>query len=124
MNVFQLIFAPLCALLAAWNALRGWRRMTSRRAALFWTILWAGAALAIAVPDLAGLAARTLGIGRGADLVFYLAILAGLAACRYFYNRYRRLENVITDLVRAEALKMARQSSDSAPPISRNCQST
>jgi len=104
MNVFQLIFAPLCALLAAWNALRGWRRMTSRRAALFWTILWAGAALAIAVPDLAGLAARTLGIGRGADLVFYLAILAGLAACRYFYNRYRRLENVVTVLVREHAI--------------------
>lgn len=104
MNVFQLIFAPICALLAAWNVVRGWRRMTSRRAALFWTILWGGAALAIAVPDLAGLAARTLGIGRGADLVFYLAILAGLAACRYFYNRYRRLENVVTVLVREHAI--------------------
>ena len=60
--------------------------------------------MAIAVPDLPGLAARALGIGRGADLVFYLAILAGLVACRYFYNRYRRLENVVTELARAIAI--------------------
>lgn len=52
------------------------------------------------------------------------AILAGLVACRYFYNRYRRLENVVTHLVRADALRMARQPSDGSPPAALNRQGT
>jgi len=124
MNIFQLLFVPLCAIGALWSVL-AWRRgRTNALGGLFWASVWTAGALVIAVPDITSPLAHLFGITRGSDVIIYLAILAGLAACRYFYNRYRRLENVITDLVRAEALKMARQSSDSAPPISRNCQST
>jgi hypothetical protein len=49
--------------------------------------------------------ALALGIGRGADLVFYSAVLAGLGACLYFYNRYRRLEILVTELVRRDAME-------------------
>lgn len=41
------------------------------RASLFWLLLWIIAAAALAKPRLAVLAARAVGVGRGADLVFY-----------------------------------------------------
>ena len=41
--------------------------------------------------------ARWLGIGRGANLVMYLAVLGGLFVSWYFYNRYRRLEILVTN---------------------------
>jgi small membrane protein len=45
-----------------------------------------------------------LGIGRGADLVFYCGILAMLVGFLLFYIRYRRVEEEITLLVRHIAL--------------------
>jgi hypothetical protein len=71
-------------------------------------LVWSAAALAIALPDLTSLVAKALGINRGADLVFYLAILGGIVVCFYFYQRTRRLENLITELARREALGNAR----------------
>jgi hypothetical protein len=46
-----------------------------------------------------------MGIGRGTDLVMYLAVLAGIVVTRYFYSRMRRLENLLTEVVRDIALK-------------------
>lgn len=48
-----------------------------------------------------------VGIGCGADLVFYLAILGGVSVCFYFYQRSRQLENLITELIRREAVRNA-----------------
>ena len=41
-------------------------------------LFWSAAAIAIARPDLTSLVANAVGINRGADLVFYLAILGGV----------------------------------------------
>jgi len=107
MNAFQAIFVPLCVALALLVILRGLRDRSARRQTLFWTLLWTAAAVAIAVPESATLAARWLGIGRGADLVFYAAVLSGVAACLYFYQRCRRLEHALTEVVRREAIRRA-----------------
>ena len=107
MNAFQLIFAPLCAVLAVLVVLRGSRERSGVRHTLFWSALWIAAAVGIWFPASVTVAARWLGIGRGADLVFYAAVLAGLAACLYFYQRCRRLEHACTELVRREAIRQA-----------------
>ena len=70
-------------------------------------LVWSAAAIAITLPDLTSLVAKTVGINRGADLVFYLAILGGVSVCFYFYQRSRQLENLITELVRREAIRNA-----------------
>ena len=108
-NAFQAIFVPLCGLLALRAVLRTWRGRVPRVSGLLGILIWSTAAIAIALPDLTSLAARAVGINRGAALVFYLAILGGVSVCFYFYQRNRQLENLITELVRREAIAGAIQ---------------
>jgi hypothetical protein len=68
---------------------------------------WLAAATFIAFPASTTTIARGLGIGRGADLILYLAILAGMGASLYFYVRFRRVELALTGLMRREALRTA-----------------
>lgn len=51
--------------------------------------------------------ANWLGVGRGVDLIFYLSILGLTVSCVLLYLRSMRLERMITDLVRAQALDQA-----------------
>jgi hypothetical protein len=87
--------------------------MTSREG-LFWSSLWFASAIALVNPGLTMSLARTLGIGRGADLVFYSAILAAGVAFFFTFLRLRRIEGQLTELVRHIALDEAR--GGSRPP--------
>ena len=107
MTLFQWIFGTLCALVALRHLFRIARGDGSRLAGIFWGLLWAGAAVTIFRPGVTGELAALFGIGRGADLVMYLAVLAGIVVTRYFYSRTRRLENLVTQLIREEAIENA-----------------
>jgi small membrane protein len=107
MSVFQTIFVPLCALISLVVLVRTWKGHVSRSNGFFWVIAWLSAAVFIAVPSSTTAIARSLGIGRGADLILYIAILAGMGTSLYFYLRFRRLELALTGLIRREALKTA-----------------
>jgi len=107
LNAFQAIFIPFCTLLALRALFRTWGGRIPRMSGVVGILVWSAAAIAIALPDLTSLVAKTVGINRGADLVFYLAILGGLSVCFYFYQRSRQLENLITELVRREAVRNA-----------------
>jgi len=104
MNLFQTIFVPLCALIGLIVLARTLRHRLPLRYGVIWALLWTGAAVVIAVPTAATRVAGWFGIGRGADLVFYLAILAGLGASLFFYSRFRRLEIMLTEILRRDAL--------------------
>jgi hypothetical protein len=108
-NAFQALFVPVCALLALRALLRTWRGHAPRLSEVLGVVVWSAAATAIALPDLTSQVAKFLGINRGADLVFYLAILGGISVCFYFYQRTRQLENLITELARREALTNAQR---------------
>jgi small membrane protein len=56
-------------------------------------------------PQLSTRIANTLGIGRGADLIFYLAIIMALFYGVASHSRTRRLERQITLLVRQQAIQ-------------------
>ena len=113
-NAFQALFVPVCALLALRALLRTWRGHAPRLSGVLGIVVWSAAATAIALPDLTSQVAKLLGIRRGADFVFYLAILGGISVCFYFYQRTRQLENLITELARREALTNARLGSRSS----------
>lgn len=77
------------------------------RTAFAWSALWIAAAVAILRPSITIALAHFLGIGRGADLVFYCGILGMLIGFFVIYVRIKRLENQITRLVRSIAIRDA-----------------
>jgi len=115
MNVFQAIFAPLCALVACRFLSHMLRGRLPRRQGLAWFLIWGLAAGCIAFPQSASSLASLVGIGRGSDLVSYLAILVGLFVTVYFYSSHRTLENTVTELVRQQALANAIRGSVASP---------
>lgn len=84
------------------------RGRVSRFGLLLWIAVWGAGGWAIAVPEATARVARWLGIGRGADLVFYLAILAALFGFLTAFLRFRRLDSELTALTREIALLRAR----------------
>ena len=58
-------------------------------------------------PDLTTVIARSLGVGRGADLLLYVSLIAGVHIALLLYRRTRELERRMTELVRAAAIRDA-----------------
>ena len=71
---------------------------------LFMFFLIALAILFILWPDLTNIIAHKMGVGRGTDLIFYLSILLFWFILVKLYIRIRRLEQMITTIIRKEAL--------------------
>jgi small membrane protein len=63
-----------------------------------------GAIVFILFPDITNTIAHKLGVGRGADLVFYTSIIIFWFVILKLYARIRRLEQIITEVVRKDAL--------------------
>lgn len=61
----------------------------------------------ILFPEYTSLIAHKLGVGRGADLLFYICILLFLFVIMKLFSRIRRLEQLLTELVRQEAKRNA-----------------
>lgn len=69
-------------------------------------------------PDVTQAIANRLGVGRGADLIFYLSILIFWFIALKLYIRVRRLEQQFTEFIREEALKNAHSLSRGESQIS------
>ena len=63
----------------------------------------------ILFPEWTNVIAHKLGVGRGADLVFYLCILLFCFLVLKLYARLRKLEQMITELIRKDALKESKK---------------
>ena len=61
----------------------------------------------ILFPEYTNIIAAKLGVGRGADLLFYICILFFLFIILKLFARIRRLEKMLTDYVRQQAKKEA-----------------
>lgn len=85
------------------------RRRVAPRVGFAWGMLWIAATIAIARPELTATIARALGIGRGADLVLYIAILAMVFGFFAVYVRMRRIESDLTKIVRELAIRNAEE---------------
>src|SRR5580704_5482559 len=71
-------------------------------------IALAGIVLAI-FPVLSTWVASFLHVGRGTDLIFYLAVLAGLFVVSNFYVRFKRHEETLIALARRNAIDNAQE---------------
>lgn len=102
MNTFQVI---LLAILVpgTFYCLHGWLSRRRRRLALAALVLTA-CGITMAVPSVTQRCAEFLGIGRGADLVSYLAALAVIGCYSLTLYSHRRLRLQITELTRQLAL--------------------
>jgi small membrane protein len=69
-------------------------------------ILLAGIVFVI-FPEITNKIAHWLGVGRGADLLFYVAIVAFAYAILLLYSKIRSLEKQMAELVRLQALQQA-----------------
>lgn len=104
MNLFQILgtVGALLAVLVVARAVA--RKRLAPGPGFLWLALWIAAGAFIARPEWTVFVARRLGIARGADFVFYCAILAGMVGFLAFYLRLRRLDAHLTHLVREIAL--------------------
>lgn len=109
LSLFQLLGISLALLLALMISVALLTRRVARLPGVFWLLVWLAAAAAIAAPEMTSVVARFLGIRRGADLVFYCAILGGMVGFFLIYIRQRRLEASLTELVRHMAISNPRE---------------
>lgn len=105
MNAFQWIVLPILGLLLLERLMKLLSGKGSRRVALFWSMLWAGAGVAVAWPQLTTKIAASLGISRGTDLAMYFAVLFGFVGFYMMYVRIQRLDANLTLLVRKLAIE-------------------
>jgi hypothetical protein len=105
MSGFQYLVSALLVVLVYLTLRAAVRGGIRRRIAAFWLLVWITAGVAALWPQSTLLAARALGIGRGADLVMYCSVLAMLAGFFYIYTRFRRLDRAFTLLVRRLAIE-------------------
>jgi hypothetical protein len=75
--------------------------------------LFLTASVFIFFPDLTTDIARSLGVGRGADLLLYVSLIAGIHIVLLLYRRTRELERRIAELVRAAAIRDAQMNPES-----------
>jgi hypothetical protein len=68
-------------------------------------LLMSVSVLLVLFPDWTSILAKRLGVGRGADLVFYACIVLFWFVLLKFYTKLRQLEQQITSLTRKETLE-------------------
>jgi len=107
MTPFQWIVAPLLFTMAALQVARVLGRRSSRSRGLLWALVWGGGGLLVLRPDLSQWMAGLVGVGRGSDLVLYMALVAGLFVSFTLYRRSRQAENMVTELARHLAIERA-----------------
>lgn len=112
---FQVIALALLGAVLLWEV---WRFVSGPVSWGNWALrcaVWLAAAAAIARPQLTQDVAGALGIGRGADVILYVFVLAFLGTSFYWYSRHVRTERRLTEVVRQLALREARQGGNARP---------
>jgi small membrane protein len=107
MNLFQSLVLLLFVVLAVLTIAAGFGGAVRKRIVAFWLAVWALGATTIIWPHFTAVAAHSLGIGRGADLLLYLSVLVMFVAFFYVYTRFRKLDRELTLLVRRLAIQNA-----------------
>lgn len=107
MNLFQILALTVVGILLLVSVTAAFRGSVARRDAILWTLVWLAAGAAIVRPGITRVVARALGIGRGADLVFYCAVVVMMIGFLMTYSRLRRIQRELTLVVRHIAKREA-----------------
>ena len=109
MNAFQWIACTGLALVLARDLWRLRGRAVRPLPVLVRGVVLLAALVAIAQPLLVTRLANAIGIGRGADVVLYLFVLAFLGAVFFFYSQQVRLQRDLTAVASHLALREPRR---------------
>ncbi|MEO8126257.1 MAG: DUF2304 domain-containing protein [Bryobacteraceae bacterium] len=82
----------------------GSHKRSSRFQFGFLVIFFISGGILVMQPDRANEIAASLGVGRGADLLLYFSVLAGIYITAAFYLRFHRNEQIVITIVRELAL--------------------
>ena len=74
---------------------------------VFWMTLWVAVGVVSLVPETLSFVAGLVGVGRGVDLLTYLAIIVLFYAVFRLYYKTERLNSELTTLVRERAIQRA-----------------
>lgn len=77
-----------------------------------WSILWLAVAAVFWQPEIASRLADYLGIGRGADLIVYIAIIVLAYVIFRLFVKVDKIDRQITKVVRELAIKNEKKGSD------------
>ncbi|MFA6593831.1 MAG: DUF2304 domain-containing protein [Candidatus Buchananbacteria bacterium] len=77
-----------------------------------WLVFWLAASAAVIWPQLTVNIANRVGVGRGSDLVVYLALIFLFYILFRLFLRIEKLEKNLTKVARAEALKEKNDSTE------------
>lgn len=96
----------LAAIVAAFvfTVRRGRQHALSRMGTFMWGALWVGAAIVVLMPGVASFVAGLLGVGRGADAVIYVSIIALFTLVFRIFLRLDKIDRDVTLLVRKVSL--------------------
>lgn len=87
---------------------RSKEKLLSTKATLFWTIMWIVALVGILMPTTTSRIASFFGVGRGVDVILYVAISLVFYLVFRVYVMIEDLRREITSLIRAQALGNAK----------------
>ncbi|MBI3626733.1 DUF2304 domain-containing protein [Candidatus Uhrbacteria bacterium] len=104
MTVFQWILLALIVIVFYKIYQRYREKVISNREMLFWSVIWVVAGLLTIWPGTTSFLASTVGIGRGVDLVVYLALILILYLIFKLIVRVEKLERNLTEIVRHQAV--------------------
>lgn len=100
----QIILFVLIFLLLVRTILRFKEGAIRQTSFIGWTLLWVIGGVAVIYPDSTGRLAEIVGVGRGVDVVVYIAVVVLFYLIFKMYNRLNTVEGEITKLVRMLAL--------------------
>lgn len=81
----------------------------SWRAAAFWILFWIAAGVIVIEPNATFYVAHLVGVGRGADVVVYVALVIIFFILFQFILKLTRLERNLTKVVRELALRQRQE---------------
>lgn len=104
MTIIQ-IFIIFFAVFAIIRTVRQFHRgVLTRMWLLFWILFWTSTGIVAALPQTTDVIAKFVGVGRGADVVIYVSLLALFYLVFRLYVKIEQVEGEITRLVRKLSL--------------------
>jgi hypothetical protein len=88
------------------------RKEITLKEGIFWSFFWVLVGLAVLFPKTTDLFAKTLGVGRGADLLVYLAVIFLFYLVFRIFVHLEKIERNITKIIRKIALEEKKSDSD------------
>ncbi len=105
MSLIQ-ILAIIFVIFALWRVITKQRRHELKLVEfLMWFVFWLAVGIAFLTPQSLTRLANILGIGRGADLVLYVAVVVVFYLMFRIFVRLEKMEKDITKLTRQQAIE-------------------